>query len=264
MSQKKNICPKLLEDLYSVKKMSSTEIAKFLQSQGKDVKPWIVSRRLRELGMTRTMSQALLVKDFCRPIIDLSEKELEALDGFLLGDGHIQWRSSRSGRLALTVQYAEFGKYLLSHFNRYSPKGRQRYINSARYQKTLSQWSGETKSDRCFLDQRSRWYPQNIKRVPKDVRLTPLSMLLWYLGDGHYASRDRCILLHTQGFIIEDVKFLCSKLSKLGIDCHRDKRNRIYLDAKSAYAFLDILPENPVSCYDYKFRTLKSTVLVDN
>ncbi len=254
---KQYICPKMLEELYVTKRMSCKEISTLLQKQGTKVKPWTVSRRAKELGIVRGISEAILVKDFKRPSIELSEIEIEALDGFLLGDGSIQQQSSRSGRLSLTVQYEEFGKYLLSHFERYNPKWRQRYINSERYQKTLSQWSGETKSDKCFLEQRKRWYPQSTKIVPQDIRLTPLSLLLWYLGDGSYKPTDKCIFLNTQGFAIEDVQFLCSKLNELGVNCHRDKRNKIYIGARYAVLFLKLLAPNPVTCYNYKFRAIE-------
>ncbi len=255
--QKQNICLNTLKDLYITKKMSSNEIASFFQKQGVSVKQWTISRRLKELGITRNRSDAILVKDFRRPSIELEKKELEALDGFLLGDGSIQQRSSRTGRLTLTVQYAEFGKYLLSHFTRYSPKWRQRYIDSERYKKVLSHWSGETKSDQCFLAQKKRWYPQNKKRVPKDVRFTPLSLLLWYLGDGCYVPSHKRIVLNTQGFSIENVDFLCSKLHKLGVVCHRNKRNDICIGKYFARKFLELLAPNPVACYEYKFKRME-------
>lgn len=255
--QKQDICPAVLEKLYTTKKMSCKEIAILFQKQGMSIKPWTVSRRVKELKIVRSMSDAILVKDFQRPSIQLSEIEMEALDGFLLGDGSIQQQSSRTGRLALTVQYEEFGKYLLSHFERYNPKWRQRYIDSERYQKVLSQWSGETKSDKCFLNQRKRWYPQGKKIVPHNVRLTPLSLLLWYLGDGSYRPSDGCIFLNTQGFATEDVEFLCSKLNGLGVNCHRDKRNKVYIGARYAILFLKLLAPNPVICYNYKFIAIK-------
>ncbi len=252
--QKQDICPKILEKLYITKKMSFKEVANYLQKEGISIQWWTISRRLKELGLTRSVSQALLVKKSNRLSIKLLEKELEALDGFLLGDGHIDQTSGRASRLSCTVQHGEFGRYLLSHFTRYDPKWRQRNIHSIRYQKALSQWSGETKSDKCFLDQRKRWYPRGIKRVPKDVRLTPLSLLLWYLGDGSYAFQKGYIFLHTQGFETEDVRFLCLKLEKLGVNCHRDKKNKIYIGTHNVQPFLKLLSPNPVSCYSYKFQ----------
>lgn len=255
---KQDICSITLEKLYIAEKMSCKEIATLFQTQGIDINPWTVSRRVKELGIVRNMSDSILVKDFHRPYIKMSEVELEALDGFLLGDGSIQQRSSRSGRLALTVQYEEFGKYLLSHFKRYNPVWRQRYIKSKRYLKTLSQWSGETKSNRYFLDQRKRWYPQGKKIVPENIRLTPLSLLLWYLGDGSYNVRDNYIFLSTQGFAAENVEFLCLKLNELGVSCHRDKRNMIYINSHCAITFLRLLAPNPVKCYDYKFRAIRN------
>lgn len=59
------------------------------------------------------------------------------------------------------------------------------------------------------------------------------------------------------GFEIKDVEFLCSKLNDLGVNCHRDKRNKIYVAARYAVLFLKFLAPNPVICYNYKFRAIK-------
>jgi len=245
---KQEICPDILRDLYLNQGMSAKEASVFLQE-----KPWIVSQRLKELGIRRSIKEALLIKP-SRPSKALTNHELEALDGFLLGDGSISKCSSKSARLSLTVKHEEFGRYLLSFFDRYNPKGRQRFVNSKRYKTVLSQWSGETKSDGCFLEQRNRWYPQGSKIVPKDVILTPLSVMLWYLGDGCLVLQNvPHIFLHTQGFSPEDVDFLCLKMNKLGIQCHRDKQNKIYVGQHSVDPFFRLVGTCPVLCYLYKF-----------
>jgi hypothetical protein len=104
---------------------------------------------------------------------------------------------------------------------------------------------------------------QRIKIVPKNLELTPLTLLIWFLDDGTVRKNARQIKLHTDGFYKQDVEFLISKLSELGIDCSLNKQREkfaIYIKSKSFPLFIDKIKEGehqigiiPI-CMKYKLR----------
>jgi len=62
-----------------------------------------------------------------------------------------------------------------------------------------------------------KWYPEGIKIVPRDIILSPTSMLHWHIGDG--SAGKYLVALYTNNFTVEDVKFLTQLISKtIGIN----------------------------------------------
>ncbi len=88
------------------------------------------------------------------------------------------------------------------------------YINSCPYQE--------------LLQLREKWYTKingkTQKLVPRDLELTPTTLLFWYLGDGCLVRRKNdktrvpFIVLATNCFIEEDIYFLISKLKELNLN----------------------------------------------
>ena len=62
-------------------------------------------------------------------------------------------------------------------------------------------------------EQRIRWYPRGVKRVPRDIVVTPLSVALWYCGDGT-GPQNGTMEFCTQGFSRADVCKLAQRLSE--------------------------------------------------
>lgn len=61
-------------------------------------------------------------------------------------------------------------------------------------------------------DQRLRWYPEGKKIIPRDVVLTPLSVALWFCGDGTGDRSTGTLSFCTNGFTRPDVEFLGARL----------------------------------------------------
>jgi hypothetical protein len=40
---------------------------------------------------------------------------------------------------------------------------------------------------------RKKWYPNDLKTIPRDLKITPTILLHWYLGDG---SLSKCVAYH--------------------------------------------------------------------
>jgi hypothetical protein len=252
-----------LEEYYVQKGMSCPQISQLLQHMGYNVWPSTVHKYLKKHGLGRTCSEAKRKLD--PNAIDwneshLDEGTLEAIDGFLLGDGHVQvYEPSKSGRLTCGQEHQEFCLYQMSFFRKYDSQ-----VQKVKHKKMSSGhvWCGRTKYHPDFFVQHKRWYRANpkggyLKFVPDDIRITPRSLTLWYLGDGsvHLEKNTIALKLHTNGLPPSDVEVLCQKLVKLGISCHRENTNRIFVEAKGILKFFEFVgKESPVSCYGYKYK----------
>jgi hypothetical protein len=67
-----------------------------------------------------------------------------------------------------------------------------------------------------FRQERQRWYPED-KRVPVDLKLTPLVIALWFAGDGTY-DPSGVLRFCTNGFRQSDVERLAAGLTVLGVE----------------------------------------------
>lgn len=67
------------------------------------------------------------------------------------------------------------------------------------------------------------WYPDGKKIVPKNISLTPTTLLHWHIGDGSTGKKQ--IFLYTQRFPKADVEFLSKLIEKeIGIETHVYKK----------------------------------------
>lgn len=78
-----------------------------------------------------------------------------------------------------------------------------------------------------FVDERDRWYGFGVKRVPQDIRLTPLLVAHWMCGDG-YAGGEGGLGFCTNGFSKECVELLIERFAvDLGISSRIYRTQRV-------------------------------------
>ncbi len=187
---------------------------------------------------------------------NLSFEAVEWINGELLGDGSLESPHLTSANFSHTSKYLEYAKYVsttLASFGvQQSGKLRERYTEGVK---------GHIYRYRSLayvelLPHRMLWYPEGKKVVPKQVQLTPLTCKQWYIGDG-YLQRGEAgsgIVLSTQGFPENDVKWLVTQLIKLGFSAARQPSiNTIRIYTRSVRNFLEFIGECPVVCYKYKW-----------
>ena len=244
--------------------MSYPQIAEMLQKQGHPIVTGTVYKYAQKFGIGRNASESkrnLEENPLDHNMSYMTESTVEAVDGFLLGDGGINYDKRsliKAARLQCSLEHQEFCNYLMGPFYRYKSSVNP-YRSSNMSSGTV--WSGRTYSHPDFYKQHQRWYPSNIKQPPNDIRITPLSVMMWYLGDGSVVvdniKNTIMLRLSTDGFAPERVEFLVSKLQEKGINCHRNGDNRIQVDANGIPLFFNFIGhESPIACYSYKFEKI--------
>jgi lambda repressor-like predicted transcriptional regulator len=199
-------------------------------------------------------------------------KELsELIDGLLLGDGSI----SKGGRLSITqnghrspwvlkirVQLETFGikckvkttpvkKKLINERECFTKEGLR--LDTNRYY-----W---------LRDQRTRWYPNGIKIVPKDINLSSVSIANWYMGDGTLCKANYTADFCTDSFTVNDVDFLIAKLANFNIHAAKTPRRKSFRIRVSGIQNLDKLKQliepHIHQCFVYKIDFPKSSGMFD-
>lgn len=110
-----------------------------------------------------------------------------------------------------------------------------------------------------FKPQRNRWYPNGVKQVPSDLKLTPLVVSQWLCGDGTYA-RDGSLTFCTDGFDKPSVDLLSKMLlqefavhSRVRLT-HRGQPHLHIQDKRSALLLADLVRPLIPDCFQYKLQ----------
>lgn len=175
---------------------------------------------------------------------DISEKQMEVLDGILLADGHLD-ASSIAARLTYGC---EFRRTL------YDIEEQLDLSFSPHCKSKTGCWHFKSHSYIDLLAERKRWYPNGKKIVPDDVRLTPRSAYWWYIGDGYKTKYGLCFC--TDSFNKKSIDILRNKLFNLGYDTtHVKSRNRIRIKgSKSRNTFLCWVKDNITISKQYLYK----------
>jgi len=257
-----------LRKSYIDDKMSTTEISDNSEKLfGVKVSCGIIYKELIRHGIpVRSKSESVSI---ATPTLDpnihhITEELVEWIDGFLLGDGCIDLRKNGNymgARFSIESSKELWTKFSMSKFSMFGDcEIKERAKIDEKHPNQL--YNSRTLTHPDIVHQAERWYygPNQTKRVPPDVRVTPISILLWYLGDGSLTYIEDCntyvVRFATCGFSVEDVEnILMPKLTRLGLECSRDtSKNDIRICASSIGRFFDIIGrKSPISCYDHKF-----------
>jgi len=193
----------------------------------------------------------------------LKETTIEWIDGFLLGDGSINFKHNEKrlgSRFTIGSSQKEWAEYSMSGLKNYSPIIPNSY-GKIRKKAPNPIWSSRTLTHPDIVAQSKRWYPLSNgfkKKIPNDVRITPISVLLWYLGDGSITKYgvSYVVRLATCSFDPIDIdNLLIPKLNAIGIEAIRTKeKNDIKITTQSLNDFFDFIgKKSPIDCYNYKF-----------
>jgi len=181
-----------------------------------------VHRRLISMGVPlRDAVQATSLRN--HQTFTMTPELLEVVDGLLLGDAWLEATPKGEGRLCIEQAAKHSG--WLDMVEGLFTNTRVRCTRSTRKPR-LGEIHGKvvkgngsvmlrTRKYQPFTEQRLRWYPADVKRVPKDVRLGPIALAHWYWGDGATSNKGYRMVFHTDGFEEEDVVLLQDRLRDL-------------------------------------------------
>jgi len=260
---------KSLFDSYINKQMSTVEISNnSIEIFGLKISAGTIYKELiRHKIPIRTKSESVSIatSTLDRNISHLNKSLIEWIDGFLLGDGYIGINKTKKNvfcgsRFCFGSVEKEWVDYAMSEFKSYCPSESKQHGKIRKKAPRLT-WSSSTLTHPDIVLQAQRWYGQNIdykKEVPKDVKITPTSLLLWYLGDGSITNNITATTLQfaTCSFSRGSLEnILIPKMEKLGLKCRiNNVKNDIAICAESIGLFFEIIGlKSPIQCYQYKF-----------
>lgn len=239
-----------LKEKYKKDELSTSQINKLCGMTG--VIYWL--KKYNIIRRSNGESQHLSRTKHCK----LSSEAIEWLNGELLGDGYINKRNPYSARFKYTSKYKEYIQYVSDILNSYGIEQIGR-IDKEYYDKKTNFLNFRYCSSSYpeLLPIHKRWYSNGKKIVPKDIKLTSLTVRQWFIGDGylrHSKDSRSHIRLGTYGFLPEDVKWLVKQLINLGIEATKWlSDNTINISVNSTKDFLDYIGKCPVNCYQYKW-----------
>jgi len=212
-----------------------------------------------------------------------TNKELEFINGSLLGDGTIcinlknpHWNCKFTKNQSLLdirgdckTSYMEYHINVLCEYSPTISYGTQKgggLVPVGKY--SIIRFSTKTLS--VFNEFERKWYKRDehgnhilkkgrrIKIIPSDLVLTPLTLCIWFMDDGSCDAKRGSLTLETQSFTKAEVEFLISILKRdLNIDSLLKKAKndqfRIRIPVSSYFDFLEIIkPHVEWDCFKYK------------
>lgn len=154
----------------------------------------------------------------------LTDEEIQIIEGHLLGDASIVKANERTAAFSLRRQIRdkEYLEWTAHKLNRLRPDEfiSELSITDDRYGTTNDYANYKSSCKQILASIREKWYPKpdEIKIVPRDLKLSSLMVAIWLCDDGCCAINKAAgntsmkIEFATQGFTENDVEFLAQLL----------------------------------------------------
>lgn len=243
---------------YRTEKLTDKRISKLIKVSPPTIGNW--RKKFHITTRSRGEISHLAKGNHC----SLSQEAIEWINGELLGDGCLVSQSSYSACFVYGSKFPKYVKYISKTLDSFGIKQCGKIYkahnkkNGCYYYCYASLYYAE------LLLLRNTWYPNGKKIVPRDIRLTPLTVRQWYIGDGSLLNPRNAssnIKLYTCGFPVSDVKWLVEELIKLGFKATRQpSENIIHISVYSIRDFLNYIGSCPVKDYKYKWKVRKEGV----
>ena len=198
----------------------------------------------------------------------LTDIQKDVLNGALLGDGAliVHKRGSRPyfQYASKSLEHVNFIFNYLKNLCNYDTIKLATHFDT-RTNKEYSHYYFRTKCLPELIPLHQQWYQSSTKkhRVPPDLRLSPMTLLVWYIGDGsnNITSRSQTLKLSTDSFDLNDIDLILLPLLKefgairYKSDTHKEQYH-IRIPHKLVDRFLSYIGPCPVDDYKYKWETV--------
>ncbi len=241
----------MIKQLYIEENRNQKEVAKIM---GCSVD--LVQRHLYENNIKKRVGSWLV-----NGKIALTETQKEVVAGALLGDGHLTKQKAGNSQFTYTSKSKQHvlyvGNYLSNHITNEGVK--QYSYNDKRTNKVYKRYFFRTQLNTTFTEMRELWYPEEIKIIPKDLILTPLVCLIWYIGDGGILNGkySQNIKLSTHSFSFEDLTNIIlpqmEQFESSLVNVEKDSYY-VYIPRRKIVQFLNYIGNCPFSDYEYKWK----------
>lgn len=250
MKPRKNITKEILTKLYCIDKNNFKKIGEILGYH-----PVTIATKIKKFGIPIRPTQGFRHEPYY-----LTDLQKEVINGALLGDGMIC-----GGNFIYASKSEEHVNFVWKYFkNIMSPKNKERLSKVSQFDKrtnkTYTRFFFNSQTNECFKELRKHWYrPQKI--IPENIKLTPLTCLIWYLGDGGLVFSEKhnvyCLMLATNAFKKEDLEtFILPQLFEFKAKLTKREHNQycIRIPRSKVKLFLDYIGICPVKDYAHKWR----------
>lgn len=237
---------------YTIENLSQKKVADYF-----NVSIDTVRRNLKEYEIPSHQPRDWLI----HPEIILTSKQKEIIYGALLGDGSlIKPREGENCLFSYISKSKQHIEFVCNDFIKYSIQNGIIYSSffDKRTNSTYNHYSFRTQANIAFTKLYGKWYSNGIKIIPKDLVLTPLTCLIWYIGDGCLSNlkRSQEIILATNCFLKEEQEqILLPQLQKFEAKLRHcsGEQYRIIIPRRKIQDFLNYIGDCPFSDYQYKW-----------
>lgn len=186
-----------------------------------------------------------------RESLELSEYLNEFFTGLLCGDGCLRMNhQAKYPNYIHTDKNREYIDWLRNTIEAHGIKCSKVWVN-----KRSGCYAFQTERLKAFEELYKIFYPNTTKKQVYDIKITPLILRNWYIGDGHAKKSMDSKNISTA----IASKFYCVNIEKqfkdiFGAECkyHHGSKD-YYIPVKYRNNFLDYIGECEVDCYQYKF-----------
>ena len=249
----------ILRKKYIDENLSQKDVAKFFGCSTDTI-----IRNLKDYGIQSHKNIMWMQND----LIELTKEDNEILNGALLGDGnltiHKNGRNPYFSYISKSLQHVQF---VSKNFIKFSSGNINDYTYyDKRTNKEYKNYKFKTYSNIGFLDQYYAWYINNKKHIPANLVLSPITCLIWYLGDGGICNSKKSnaqeIKLSTHCFEKEEIENILlpqlidfdARIRKSGIEKSSNREQyAIYIPHNKMSSFLSFIGNCPFQDYKYKW-----------
>jgi DNA-binding transcriptional regulator YiaG len=158
----------------------------------------------------------------------MNEVFTEIINGTLLGDASVRIWKNKYHYYSLNAKDKNFLEWMQKSLDMLNVKIYITLNNKISKVYTLGFYINKSKNQ-MLMELRNNWYIERLNKhaqkiIPRDLKLNPIVLLHWYLGDGCLIRRKNdenrvpYIVLATNTFSKEDIDFLIQKLKELNLN----------------------------------------------
>ena len=184
-------------------------------------------------------------------VLWVTPHQLEILIGCILGDAHVTPR----GQVRIEHSKKQ-NDYILWKYKKLRsisyPNPPQSYIIHDR--RTDEDYKAMRFSTRqYFRPLRSKFYQESRKIFPLKMKISALTLAVWYMDDGHFERKKKRAILATDNFTKNEIKIITNLISQLfGVSGVIRKSGKLVFAGHDCAKFFEIIDQYIIESMRYK------------